>query len=87
MNIVSSNMYVVKPIETYQQKNAQEVVQNFESLMTFEMVKSMAKTVSLGEKGFASEFVQSLFEETCTKAISSQKGIGLSEVLMRQMGF
>lgn len=62
-----------------------EVALQFEAIMTSEMIKSMTKTVSLGEGGFASDFVQSMFEETCTKAISEKGGLGLAETIFKQM--
>ena len=65
----------------------EEVSRQFESIFIHQMLKAMRKTVVRSELlgSFAGEQYESMMDEEFSKEVSKHRGIGLSEVIHRQL--
>ena len=68
-------------------ENLEEVSRQFESIFIHQMLKAMRKTVVRSDLlgSFAGEQYESMMDEELSKEISKHKGIGLAEVIHRQL--
>ena len=64
-----------------------KVSREFESIFIHQMLKAMRKTVIQSDflSSFAGEQYQSMMDEEMAKEVSKQKGLGLAEVIHRQL--
>jgi len=68
-------------------ENLEKVSREFESIFIHQMLKAMRKTVVRSDLlgSFAGEQYESMMDEELSKEISKHKGIGLAEVIHRQL--
>ena len=64
-----------------------KVSREFESIFIHQMLKAMRKTVIRSDflSSFAGDQYQSMMDEEIAKEVSKQKGLGLAEVIHRQL--
>ena len=64
-----------------------KVSREFESIFIHQMLKAMRKTVIQSDflSSFAGDQYQSMMDEEIAKEVSKQKGLGLAEVIHRQL--
>ena len=64
-----------------------KVSREFESIFIHQMLKAMRKTVIRSDflSSFAGDQYQSMMDEEMAKEVSKQKGLGLAEVIHRQL--
>ena len=70
-------------------ENLDEVSRQFEAIFIHQMLKAMRKTVIRSELlgSFAGEQYESMMDEEFAKEVSKHQGIGLSEVIYRQLEY
>ncbi len=70
-------------------ENLDEVSRQFESIFIHQMLKAMRKTVIRSDLlgSFAGEQYESMMDEEFAKEVSQHKGIGLAEVIRRQLEY
>ena len=64
------------------------MAQQFESLFTKMMLKSMREATSFGDSLFGSDqqdFYQDMFDDQLSLELSKGKGLGLADMLVRQL--
>lgn len=64
-----------------------KIAKDFESILVFQMLKSMRSTVPKSELlgGYRSEMFESMFDQELANEISKGEGIGLSDMLYKQL--
>jgi murein DD-endopeptidase MepM/ murein hydrolase activator NlpD len=76
-------------VESLRRGSPQEVAREFEAMLLAQMIAAMRKTVP--ESGLLGssphrQVLDGVFDMEMARALSSDQGLGLSEVLMRQLG-
>lgn len=67
-------------------KKLREAAQEFESILTFTMLKHMREAVPKSDllKSSAEEIYQSMMDQEVTKSAAKTKGLGIADMLYRQ---
>lgn len=79
----------VKPKQSSQEdRQLLDTCKEFEAIMLQQMMKSMRATVPKSEasQSFGQEITQDMYDEKLTDEMAKSGGIGLAQVLFRQLG-
>ncbi|MDD5758341.1 MAG: rod-binding protein [Desulfobulbaceae bacterium] len=92
MQIQQSPSFPFKKIgqttDTPKERKLKEACQNFEAIIIQQMLTAMRKTVpkdGLFTSGYAEDMYQSMYDEGLSKEIASGRGLGLADVLYKQL--
>lgn len=94
MTTISTNIpFALKnsstPADTVKQRKLRNACHDFEAIMLKQILDSMRKSIPksglLGEEGYAEKMYQSMRDDELTKEMARGKGMGLGEVLYKQL--
>ena len=71
------------------QRGLHEACVEFESMLLYEMVKSMRRTISkcdLLHGGQAEETYEQLLDQELCRSLGGQRGLGIADILYQQLG-
>jgi len=92
MQIQQNSSFPLKKIsqsaDTTKEAELKKACKNFEAIILQQMLTAMRKSVPKDgflDKGYAEDMYQSMYDEGLAKEMASGKGIGLADVLYRQL--
>lgn len=92
MQIQQSPSFPFKKIDqtadTPKERKLKETCQDFEAIIIQQMLTAMRKTIpkdGLFSSGYAEDMYQSMYDEGLSKEIASGRGLGLADVLYKQL--
>src|SRR4030042_2834489 len=88
MSIDSTGYVAGVNLQQQRDKDLKKACQDFESVFTYELLKSMRKTIDkceLFHGGQGEEIYESLLDQELSKSVSSYGSNSLSELLYRQL--
>ena len=69
------------------EKELKEACQEFEATFINMLFKEMRKTVGSSDSSFALDTYQGMFDEEISSAVSQGKGIGIADMMYKQLSY